>query len=162
MCRATLRCDSAALQKPSAQDKARSKSAVLAAGMQEDLASLREKLTVKDVSTLKSSQHWSRWTCCMPLKVLTSVSSIGLWHERVSAQGTNPAMLAMPQIGKPVMQGVQAPPPGSAGTQGQTYQPSTQVSMFCPKRPWKLCVNRWLHLGLQAFCTALVCMHWHM
>ncbi|CAK0787046.1 hypothetical protein CVIRNUC_010262 [Coccomyxa viridis] len=57
-------------EKPSAQDKARSKTAVLAAGMQEDLASLREKLTVKD--------------------------------------------------------GVQAPPPGSAGTQGQTYQPSTQ------------------------------------
>ena len=99
VCRATLRCDSAALQKPSAQDKARSKTAVLAAGMQEDLASLREKLTVKDVSTLKSPQHRSRWTCCMPLKVLTSVSSIGLWHERVSAQGTNPAMLLCLKLG---------------------------------------------------------------
>ena len=93
MCRATLRCDSAAPQKPSAQDKARSKTAVLAAGVQEDLASLREKLTVKDVSTPKSPKHRSRWTCCMPLKGLTSVSSNGLWHERVSAQGTNSAML---------------------------------------------------------------------
>ena len=76
MCRATLRCGSAALQKPSAQDKARSKTAVLAAGVQEDLASLREKLTVKDVSTLELPQHRSRSTCCMPLKVLTSVISI--------------------------------------------------------------------------------------
>ena len=93
MCRATLRYDSAAPQKPSAQDKARSKTAVLAAGVQEDLASLREKLTVKDVSTLELPQHRSRCTCCMLSKVLTSVSSIGLWHERVSAQGTTPAMM---------------------------------------------------------------------
>ena len=39
------------MQKPSAQDKARSKTAVLAAGVQEDLAKTREKLTVKDVSS---------------------------------------------------------------------------------------------------------------
>lgn len=40
-----------AMQKPSAQDKARSKTAVLAAGVQEDLAKMREKLTVEDVSS---------------------------------------------------------------------------------------------------------------
>ena len=38
-----------AVQKPSAMDKARAKTAVLAAGVQEDLNKLREKLTVKDV-----------------------------------------------------------------------------------------------------------------
>ena len=38
-----------AVQKPSAMDKARSKTAVLAAGVQEDLNKLREKLTVKNV-----------------------------------------------------------------------------------------------------------------
>ena len=37
------------MQKPSAQDKARSKTAVLAAGVQEDLGKMREKLTVNDV-----------------------------------------------------------------------------------------------------------------
>ena len=42
--------DCCAMQKSSAQDKARSKTAVLAAGVQEDLAKMREKLTVKDVS----------------------------------------------------------------------------------------------------------------
>ena len=45
-----LRACCYAVQKPSAQDKAKSKTAVLAAGVQEDLAKMREKLTVKDVS----------------------------------------------------------------------------------------------------------------
>ncbi|CAL5229260.1 g12550 [Coccomyxa viridis] len=58
-------------EKPSAQDKARSKTAVLAAGVQEDLAKMREKLTVKD--------------------------------------------------------GVQAPPPGSAGAAGGDYHPPAEA-----------------------------------
>lgn len=58
-------------EKPSAQDKARSKTAVLAAGVQEDLGKMREKLTVND--------------------------------------------------------GVQAPPPGSAGAAAGEYQPPAQA-----------------------------------
>ena len=69
------------LQKPSLQDKARAKTAVLAGGVQEHLAKFRENLTVKDVSPTLSadprhcpvSTH-SRWP----------QGSASCWHMQLS------------------------------------------------------------------------------
>ncbi len=59
-----------AVQKPSAMDKARAKTAVLTAGVQEDLNRLREKLTVNDVRLFH--KH---------ISVLISLG-IGMFHQQ--------------------------------------------------------------------------------
>lgn len=102
----TLREHVMCVQKPSAQDKARSKTAVLAAGVQEDLAKLREKLTIKNVSPFYSahrfpctdSSHVLGMTICncalplraasqlcLPMSLAASMLQGSVMHSRVTA-----------------------------------------------------------------------------